>query len=88
MAEVQGFERRLAAVLMLDVAGYSRLMGLDEETTHRRFRDKMRGFIGRSIAAAGGRIVKGSRSSTGSGFGSASATATLSSMRATSMVTA
>ena len=59
MAEVQGFERRLAAVLMLDVAGYSRLMGLDEETTHRRFRDKMRGFVGRSIAAAGGRIVKG-----------------------------
>jgi adenylate cyclase len=27
-------ERRLAAILAVDVAGYSRLMGADEEGTH------------------------------------------------------
>jgi adenylate cyclase len=30
--------RRLAAILAADVAGYSRLMGVDEESTHQRFR--------------------------------------------------
>jgi class 3 adenylate cyclase len=29
-------ERRLAAILAADVAGYSRLMGADEEDTHKR----------------------------------------------------
>ena len=29
-------ERRLAAILAADVAGYSRLMGADEEGTHAR----------------------------------------------------
>jgi adenylate cyclase len=29
-------ERRLAAILAADVAGYSRLMGVDEEGTHER----------------------------------------------------
>jgi class 3 adenylate cyclase len=29
-------ERRLAAILAADVAGYSRLMGADEEGTHER----------------------------------------------------
>ena len=28
--------RRLAAILAADVAGYSRLMGVDEEGTHER----------------------------------------------------
>ena len=28
-------ERRLAAILAADVAGYSRLMGIDEEGTHK-----------------------------------------------------
>ena len=32
----QPVERRLAAILAADVAGYSRLMGLDEEDTHER----------------------------------------------------
>jgi len=36
--------RRLAAILATDVAGYSRLMGMDEEGTHERlqahFRDQ------------------------------------------------
>jgi len=30
--------RRLAAILAADVAGYSRLMGADEEATHHRLR--------------------------------------------------
>jgi class 3 adenylate cyclase len=30
-------ERRLAAILAADVAGYSRLTGLDEEGTHAQF---------------------------------------------------
>jgi adenylate cyclase len=30
--------RRLAAILAADVAGYSRLMGADEEGTHHRLR--------------------------------------------------
>jgi hypothetical protein len=32
----QPVERRLAAILAADVAGYSRLMGEDEEGTHKR----------------------------------------------------
>ena len=30
--------RRLAAILAADVAGYSRLMGADEEGTHKRLK--------------------------------------------------
>ena len=30
--------RRLAAILAADVAGYSRLMGVDEEGTHERLK--------------------------------------------------
>jgi len=30
--------RRLAAILAADVAGYSRLMGFDEEGTHERLK--------------------------------------------------
>jgi len=35
--------RRLAAVLAADVAGYSRLMGVDEEGTHARVMAHLRG---------------------------------------------
>jgi len=48
-------ERRLAAILAADVAGYSRLMGTDEVGTlkaHRRER------VDRAIARHNGRIVK------------------------------
>jgi len=34
----QAVERRLAAILAADVAGYSRLMGADEEGTHERLK--------------------------------------------------
>ena len=39
----QPVERRLAAILAADVAGYSRLMGADEEGTHERLRAHLRG---------------------------------------------
>jgi len=37
--------RRLAAILAADVAGYSRLMGADEEGTHERLRRHLRDLI-------------------------------------------
>jgi class 3 adenylate cyclase len=40
----QPVERRLAAILAADVAGYSRLMGADEEGTHERLRAHLRGL--------------------------------------------
>jgi hypothetical protein len=39
--------RRLAAILAADVAGYSRLMGADEEGTHERLKSAYPG-IGRA----------------------------------------
>ncbi len=58
MPDAQRFERRLAAVLMMDVVGYSRLMSLDEEGTYARLRDRMQSIVEPGIAQAGGRIVK------------------------------
>jgi adenylate cyclase len=37
--------RRLTAILAADVAGYSRLMGADEEGTHERLRAHLRELI-------------------------------------------
>jgi class 3 adenylate cyclase len=37
--------RRLAAILAADVAGYSRLMGVDEEGTHERLKALRREFV-------------------------------------------
>jgi class 3 adenylate cyclase/TolB-like protein len=39
--------RKLAAVLYADVAGYSRLTGADEDTTHQRLRDRLDVFAAR-----------------------------------------
>jgi TolB-like protein/class 3 adenylate cyclase len=50
-------ERRLAAILAADVAGYSRLMGLDEAGTARILREH-RVVVDTSVAKHGGRIVK------------------------------
>ena len=50
-------ERRLAAVLAADVAGYSRLMGLDEVGTARTLREH-RAVTDALVAKHGGRIVK------------------------------
>src|SRR5919206_808206 len=51
-------ERRLAAILAADVAGYSRLIGLDEEGTLAALRALRRELIDPTIAAHRGRIVK------------------------------
>jgi adenylate cyclase len=60
----QPVERRLAAILAADVAGYSRLMGADEEGTHERVTACLTGIVDPKIAQYRGRIVK----STGDGF--------------------
>jgi adenylate cyclase len=51
-------ERRLAAVLAADVAGYSRLMGVDEEGTLARLKAVRKSLADPAIAAHRGRIVK------------------------------
>src|SRR5262249_50645324 len=56
--------RRLTAILAADVAGYSRLMGADEEGTHERLQGHLRELIEPKIAQHRGRIVK----NTGDGF--------------------
>src|SRR3984957_16018870 len=50
-------ERRLAAILAADVAGYSRLMGFDEVGTARILREH-RAVSDALVSKHGGRIVK------------------------------
>src|SRR5262245_56109645 len=50
--------RRLAAILAADVAGYSRLMGVDEEGTHERLKAHLRELVDPKIAEHHGRTVK------------------------------
>src|SRR5215831_5147429 len=56
--------RRLTAILAADVAGYSRLMGTDEEGTHERLKAHLREVVDPKITEHRGRIVK----NTGDGF--------------------
>ncbi|HEX9536399.1 MAG TPA: adenylate/guanylate cyclase domain-containing protein, partial [Stellaceae bacterium] len=58
MTSRERVERRLAAVLMADVAGYSRLMGEDEEGTHAALSALRREVSDPKIAEHRGRIVK------------------------------
>src|SRR6202790_3659260 len=51
-------ERRLAAVLAADVAGYSRLMGTDEEGTLARLKAARKALVDPAIASHRGRVVK------------------------------
>ena len=51
-------ERRLAAIFAADVAGYSRLIGADEEGTLARLKAHRRELIDPTIAEHQGRIVK------------------------------
>src|SRR5216683_1696224 len=51
-------ERRLAAVLAADVAGYSRLMGANEEGTLARLKAVRKAIVDPTIASHRGRIVK------------------------------
>jgi len=50
--------RRLTAILALDVAGYSRLMGLDEEGTHERLKAHLGELVDPKIKQHRGRTVK------------------------------
>ncbi|MGH1575110.1 tetratricopeptide repeat protein [Methylobacterium sp. P31] len=56
-------ERHLAAILIADIVGYSRLMGADEEGTLQRFRSLRSRLINPAIRRHEGRVVK----STGDG---------------------
>jgi class 3 adenylate cyclase len=56
--------RRLTAIFAADVAGYSRLTGMDEEGTHVRLKEHLRVLIDPKVAAHRGHIVK----NTGDGF--------------------
>src|SRR6516225_3395535 len=51
-------ERRLAAIVAADVAGYSRLMGFDEVGTLATLKTHRREVVDPGIAEHGGRIVK------------------------------
>jgi adenylate cyclase len=51
-------ERRLAAVLAADVAGYSRLMGADEEGTLARLKAIRKLIVDPAISSNRGRLVK------------------------------
>src|SRR5229473_1044395 len=57
-------ERRLAAILVADVVGYSRLMHKDEEATHARLTALLTDTVLPTIVQHGGRVVK----NTGDGF--------------------
>ena len=57
-ANRQRVERRLAAILAADVAGYSRLMIADEEGTHFRLLNHRREVIEPKVREHRGRIVK------------------------------
>ncbi|MGA7373913.1 MAG: hypothetical protein WBW37_15115, partial [Methyloceanibacter sp.] len=51
-------ERRLTAILAADVAGYSRLMGTDEEATLAQLKGHRRALVDPKITEYRGRIVK------------------------------
>ena len=51
-------DRRLAAILAADVVGYSRLMGVDEESTHERLKAHLVELVDPKIREHHGRIVK------------------------------
>src|SRR5207247_6338712 len=51
-------ERRLTAILAADVAGYSRLTGIDEEGTHVQLQVHLRALVDPKVAEHRGRVVK------------------------------
>src|ERR1041384_3392891 len=58
MADTPLVQRRLAAILAADVAGYSRLMGADEQGKLSRLKALRAELVDPTIAKHGGRIVK------------------------------
>src|SRR5271170_4240752 len=57
-ASPEPVERRLAAILAADVAGYSRLMGVDEVGTLRALKAHRKELVDPAITLHRGRIVK------------------------------
>jgi adenylate cyclase len=57
-------KRKLKAVLLADVVGYSRLMGVDEEGTHVKLADYVSDLIEPKVAEHSGRLIR----SMGDGF--------------------
>lgn len=55
---VDGLKRKLTTVLVADVAGYSRLMGRDEEGTHRRLEALLRLAVRPAISDRAGTLIK------------------------------
>ena len=51
-------QRRLAAIVIADVVGYSRLIHLDEAGTRARFQELDTGLVMPMAAKHGGRIIK------------------------------
>ena len=64
MSEAAAPNRKLAAILSADVAGYSRLMGADETGTLTQLKAHRKEVIDPSVAGHGGRVV----STAGDGF--------------------
>jgi class 3 adenylate cyclase/TolB-like protein/Tfp pilus assembly protein PilF len=57
-SEQDRIERRLVAILAADVAGYSRLTGVDEEGTHVQLQAHLRALVDPKVAEHRGRVVK------------------------------
>ncbi|RZI60252.1 MAG: adenylate/guanylate cyclase domain-containing protein [Pseudomonas sp.] len=51
-------QRRLAAILIADVAGYGSLSDANEEETRAQFQVGLKDILGPAIAANNGRLVK------------------------------
>src|SRR4051794_22216480 len=51
-------KRRLAAIMVADIVGYSRLMAADEVATLKALRLRREGVLEPAVSAHGGRIVK------------------------------
>jgi class 3 adenylate cyclase len=51
-------KRKLAAVLLADVVGYSRLMSIDEEKTHVALADYVKEIIEPKVTEQGGRMIR------------------------------
>src|SRR5262249_55903762 len=58
LSTVEHVQRRLTAILAVDVAGYLRLMSADEEGTLARLKAHRRALVDPKIAEHRGRIVK------------------------------
>jgi len=63
-SEASQLERRFAAVVFIDIVGYTLLMGGDEAGTHRKWMSVRRRIIEPSVASHDGRVIK----STGDGL--------------------